>query len=645
MLKLMHATELNERQFDYVSKAEGAAKSMLGLLNDILDFSKIEAGKLELDPQPFAPERVLRELSVILSANLGNKPVELLFDIDPALPKSLLGDSMRLQQVLINLGGNALKFTQSGEVVVHLRVLEQQADATRLRIGVRDSGIGIAAENQAKIFCDFSQAEASTTRRYGGTGLGLAICKRLVELMHGELQVSSALGRGSDFYFDITLALAEPLPAAPLAAAPAAPELQALDALVVDDNATARDILATMMRSMGWKADMAASGLEAIARVTERARRQEPPYQAVFVDWEMPAMDGWETLARLRQLGTPFGTPLCIMLTVHGRQALGQRSGLEQTALNAYLVKPVTAAMLREVVADARAGRSSFRKSERIASRAGGRLNGMRLLVVEDNLINQQVARELLVAEGADVQLADNGLVAVSALTQARHALPFDAILMDVQMPVMDGFTATRVIRKDLGMDKLPIIAMTANAMASDRLECLAAGMDEHIGKPFDLGYLVELLLRTTGFQPLPVAQERHSEAPSLASPAPALPPSAPASVPLIDVETALGHMDGLTDLYLDLAQQFGQDLHSVVPEYHRALAAALLGDAARQMHTLKGTAATLGALPLSALAAQLETLCKSSTEPTEALAREAELASLVQASLEALQLAMQKLH
>ena len=639
MLQLMHATELDMRQLDYVSKAESAAKSMLGLLNDILDFSKIEAGKLELDPQAFAPERLLRELSVILSANRGNKPVELLFDIDPQLPALLIGDSLRLQQVLINLGGNAVKFTQRGEVVVHMRVLEQRPGASLLRIGVRDSGIGIAPENQAKIFSDFSQAEASTTRRYGGTGLGLSICKRLVELMHGELSVTSALGQGSDFHFDIALPHAEPLG---LEIAPALPASFALDALVVDDNATALAIMGAMMRALGWKAEFATSGAQAIAKMQERACKQQPPYQAVFVDWEMPHMDGWETLAALRQLGAAFGTPHCVMLTVHGRQALGERSSQEQTALHAYLVKPITSAILREVVSDIQAGRNTLRKMKRVPSPLGGRLKGMRLLVVEDNLINQQVARELLMAEGAQVQLTDNGLAAVSTLTQMAEGCAFDAILMDLQMPVMDGFKATRVIRQELGMQSIPFIAMTANAMASDREECIKAGMNEHVGKPFDLSYLVTVLLRATGFNPA-TAQVGSDGAALPEAPVPISATPDPQG-PLIDVDTALGHMDGLQDLYVDLATQFEQDLLGVVPEYRRALSAALLPDAARQMHTLKGTAATLGALPLSKLAAELEKLCKTTTQPDGALAREAELDLLVNASIAALRLAVIKL-
>jgi len=631
MLKLTQSTDLNERQLDYITKAEGAAKSLLGLLNDILDFSKIEAGKLELDPLPFSTERLCRELSVILAANLGHKPVELLYDLDPQIPPQLVGDAMRLQQVLINLGGNALKFTQHGEVVVHMHVVAHLPKATRLRIGVRDSGIGIAPENQAKIFGDFSQAEASTTRRYGGTGLGLSICKRLVELMGGELQVTSALGKGSNFYFQITLPHVDATPAA--AGNDTASE--ALEVLVIDDNAVARDLLGTMLRSIGWNPEIVGSGDDAIQAIQARARTGTRPFQAIFVDWEMPGMDGWETLTRLRELGAEYGSPVCVMLASHSRQGLAQRSAQEQAALNAFLIKPVTAGMLREAVADARAGRHNFRKSERKAGSSGQRLKGMHLLVVEDNLVNQQVARELLAPEGAEVELADNGLVALSALKQQR-ATPFHAVLMDVQMPVMDGFTATRVIRKDMGLHQLPIIAMTANAMASDREDCLEAGMNDHVGKPFDLKYLVSVLLQTTGFKPSASVEVPADVSVPDAPAQPAPTPSEGLSV-AIDLEAALQNLEGLKELYVDLAQQFVTELEGVVPEYHRTLSASLQADAVRQMHTLKGTAATLGVMPLSHLAKELEQTCKTTEQASAALAREPELAAMVKASITAL--------
>jgi len=490
MLKLLHDTDLSTRQLDYASKAEGAAKSLLGLLNDVLDFSKMEAGKMEFDPQPFRVDRLLRDLSVILSANLGMKPIEVLFDVDPALPQVLVGDAMRLQQVLINLSGNAIKFTEQGEVVIQFKVLAQSEQRTTLAIAVRDSGIGIAPENQAHIFDGFSQAEASTTRRFGGTGLGLSISKRLVELMGGDLALDSVPGQGSNFHFTIILDTADQVPGdtEPARQRTGSP----LHMLVVDDNPTARDLLAAMARSWSWQVDVADSGAQALALVEARVRDAQPAYDAMLVDWQMPGMDGWETIARMRSIASP--APTTIMVTAHGREMLSQRSAQEQASLNAFLVKPITASMLFDTVADARAGLGNLRTRPRAASNKVGRLQGMRLLVVEDNLINQQVARELLRSEGALVEIAANGQLGVAAVAAANP--PFQVVLMDLQMPVMDGYAATQAIRTELGLTDLPIIAMTANAMASDRDACLQAGMDDHVGKPFNLPHLVEVLLR-----------------------------------------------------------------------------------------------------------------------------------------------------
>jgi hypothetical protein len=359
LLSLLQDTPLNATQMDFVSKTDGAARSLLGLLNDILDFSKVEAGKMTLDPRPFSLDKVLKDLTVILKSTVADKPIALRFEVEPDVPRVLLGDDMRLQQVLINLGGNAIKFTSQGEVVLGVRQVERDATNTLLEFTMRDSGIGIAPENQAHIFGGFSQAEASTTRRFGGTGLGLSISSRLVTLLGGTLQLNSTAGQGSTFYFQLRF----PLASLPLAELP-------------------------------------------------------PPA----------------------------------------------------------------------------AGASVPEKIQR--------LQGLRILVVEDNKINQLVAKGLLDKEGADITMADNGELGVAAVAAAQP--PFDVVLMDVQMPVMDGYAATRVIRQELGLTALPIIAMTANAMASDRAACLAAGMDDHVGKPFDLGNLVATLLRLceqrTGF-------------------------------------------------------------------------------------------------------------------------------------------------
>jgi len=370
MLRLLHNTALDSRQLDYASKAEGAAQSLLGLINDILDFSKIDADKMTLETRPFRLDRLMRDLSVLADANLGNKPVEIFFEVDPAAPQTLQGDALRLKQVLTNLVGNAVKFTQQGEVRVNVTQLVRTGSHATLRFAVRDGGIDIVPEHQQHVFTGFSQAEASTTRRFGGTGLGLSISRKLVTLMGGELTVQSALGQGSTFSFELTLAIS-------------------VDAL------------------------------------------QEPAPQKQPVTSSPSA------------------------------------SNVPATALT-LTSKPQP-------------------------------LQGLRILVVEDNLINQQVARELLRSEGAHIELANNGQLGVDAVYQSlAHNTPFDVVLMDLQMPVMDGFEAARLLRQDPALSQLPIVAMTANAMTSDREACLAAGMNEHVGKPFNLLQLVTLLIKLT---------------------------------------------------------------------------------------------------------------------------------------------------
>ena len=616
MLKLLHNTELSTRQLDYATKAEGAAKSLLGLLNDVLDFSKIEAGKMALDPQPFRMDRLLRDLSVILSANVGNKPVEVLFDVDPALPNIMVGDAMRLQQVLINLGGNAIKFTHRGEVVVQFKVLEQTTQHTRLRIAVRDSGIGIAPENLHHIFDGFMQAEASTTRRFGGTGLGLSICKRLVRLMGADLQIESQLDHGSTFHFTVALTRADEVPGDPEPIPVRVPS--PMQVLVVDDNPVACGLLQSMCQSWGWQTDVAHSGAEALSLLRTRADAMQAPYDVLFLDWLMPEMDGWETIAQIRKLGAQAISPITVMVTAHGRDMLTQRSPQEQSYLNAFLIKPITASLLFDTVADARAGVSNLRTKQRSRVDRVGRLQGMRLLVVEDNLINQQVARELLSGEGAHVVIAANGQLGVDAVACADP--PFHAVLMDIQMPVMDGYAATQLIRHGLALPRLPIIAMTANAMASDREACLRSGMDDHVGKPFDLNHLVETLQNHT----------RRSK-PGLAIARPPLLPATPATsisaqsplatlsaVDSVDPDSALARLGGNTGLYASILQSYLDELPDQPAQLNGMLDRGDLAAAGRMLHALKGVSATVGAVYLGAVAATTEADVKRGPDATE---------------------------
>lgn len=479
MLQLLQNTELDARQLDYAGKASGAARSLLGLINDILDFSKIEANKMVLEPQPFALAQLLAELSAIISAQAGAKAVALCWQVDAAVPPVLLGDALRLQQVLINLLSNALKFTERGEVRLEIRLLELNAGLARLYFGVQDSGIGIAPEHQQRIFEGFSQAEASTTRRFGGTGLGLSICRRLVQLMGGELSLHSRVGEGSCFAFELSLPVAD-------AQTPSAQTLQ-------------------------------------------------------------PA-------------------------SAHG-------------------------------------------------------LQGLRLLLVEDNDLNQQVAMELLSAAGASVTLAVNGQLALDRLrAQPGDAPEFDAVLMDLQMPVMDGFAATRLIRAQapagLGLSELPIIAMTANAMDSDREACRVCGMNDHVGKPFEMSELSAKLLHWCGrAAPAVEAPESREETEAEAEPQfirLLLPPELQQHALAwgLDAQALMDRFMGKAPLYLRLVSSFHGKAAALPAQLAELLDQGLLAEAELALHSLKGLAATLGADALAALAAEGETCLKQGQAP-----------------------------
>ena len=619
MLALMKRTGLNAHQSDYAHKTENAARSLLGLLNDILDFSKVEAGKMTLDPQPFRIEQLLQELGVILSSNLGAKPVELVFDLDHEVPALLMGDAQRLQQVLINLAGNAVKFTGSGEVVVSVRLLALEGAGARLRFSVRDTGIGIAADNQQKIFSGFMQAEATTTRRFGGTGLGVAISQRLVALMGGELHLNSVLGQGSTFHFELSLPLAAQKPAQN-----PAPACTVRRALVVDDNAVARQATLAMCRALGWPCDGADSGETALLTL-HRLQQEGAAVDVVCIDADMPGLSGVQTAARMRSLGLAPQALLVVMTTAHGRHGLEPESEPAALRPDGFVLKPLTLSTLADGLQQARlqraqgalqrppshddpahAGTAPGAPAEGSAGAAaaaaaprrtptGQRLAGLRILVVEDNANNQQVAQELLHDEGATVQLASNGQEGLDRLAAAQPG--FDAVLMDLQMPVMDGYTATAGIRAQTAHARLPIIAMTANAMASDRQACLAAGMTEHIGKPFDLEHLVRTLLKLCGRSPATAAKtattatadaESGSVLSTVARKA--------ARAAGVDVDAALARFNYKLGLYTRM-------LHGLLVELQelpqRLLTQAHAGDLAtteRTLHTLKGLAATLGA-------------------------------------------------
>jgi signal transduction histidine kinase/DNA-binding response OmpR family regulator/CHASE3 domain sensor protein len=592
MLQLLGQTELIRRQHDYIDKAQSAAKSLLAILNDILDFSKIEAGKMTLDIQPFSLDGLMRYLAVILSTSIGHKDIEAVLDLDTHLPVDIDGDSQRLQQVLINLSGNSVKFTEAGEIVVSLKMRAMSKSTVEIEFAVRDTGIGIAPEHLNHIFEGFSQAESSTARRFGGTGLGLAISRRLVKLMGGELEVQSELGVGSRFSFTLSFERSaservQPnrFPAASMADMPAGRQFRAL---VVDDNESTRTVLHSMISAMGWHCDTVDSGREALLMLRQNVQR-DLKYDVVFMDWKMPDLDGWQTTQLIREGGTAVGAPIIIMISAHGREALVERLREQPSLLDGFLVKPVTASMLFDAVSDAMAGGAAQNTAQQRST--SNRLKGLRLLVVEDNVMNQQVAFELLSNEGAQVTVAINGWLGVHAALSARPR--FDAVLMDIQMPDIDGYEATAKIRNHPSMASMPIIAMTANALAEDKAACVAAGMNDHIGKPIDMDRLVATVLRHCR------RGDRESR--------PVEPPPSSVADTTQDFQNALRRIGENRQLYADMSKLFIRSCTTLAGDMQRHILREDKAAAGALLHTLQGTASTVGAMSLVNYAAGLE--------------------------------------
>ncbi len=599
MLKLLKSTGLQSRQADYADKTEEAARSLLGILNDILDFSKVEAGKLVLDPQPMALDQMLRELAHIMVNNLGHKRIELLFDLDPQLPKVIVGDALRLKQVLINLAGNAIKFTLEGEVRLRVKVLHEDANAhqARLRFEVCDTGIGMTPAQQTQVFEGFSQADASTARRFGGTGLGLSISRRLVEMMGGQLLLSSELGVGSCFHFELPFELP---PADTPTRQDEYPSLNALHTLIIEPHAATRAVLVRMVEDLGWSAATAPDAETGLRLATEAQQRNQP-FDVTLVDWLQPGLDGWAAAERLRQLYVP----MVVMITANPQGMLEGRSEAEVARVGAFLIKPFTRSMVFDAVMAQRLPATALRSES--TERQTRPLQGLRLLVVEDNPVNQLVANELLTGAGARVSLAHDGREGVNMVRNALE--PFDLVLMDMQMPVMDGLQATRKLREDSRFAKLPIVAMTANAMANDREDCLEAGMNDHVGKPFDLDQLIALI-------------QRHCQH-RLALLAPVPPSSAPAATALppivLNVEAAVARFGGDRKLYAQLLARQRKDAPEALTRIRDALEHGHTQSAREAAHSLKGVAATLGGAGVAAAASQLERALKQpGTTPTQ---------------------------
>ena len=482
-------TDLDRRQRNYIEKVNRSAEALLGIINDILDFSKIEAGKLNIESIDFHLEDVFDNLANLVGIRAEEKGLELMFDLPSDLPTALVGDPLRLGQVLVNLGNNAVKFTEEGEIVISAEVLAQDDERVKLQFSVRDTGIGMNEEQQAKLFQSFSQADSSTTRKFGGTGLGLAICKKLTRLMGGEIWGESVEGVGSTFYFTVEF---NKQSGETLKHYAAKSELNTLRVLVVDDNRSAREILTSMLTTMGFRVDQAESGERALKKIEQVDN--EDPYQLVLMDWQMPGKDGIETARAIKQYDHIKELPTVVMVTAYGREEAKQSA--EGVDIKGFITKPVTPSALLDTIMRA-LGREQIHESDdlgqvHIEDDDIARLKGARILLVEDNEINLELAVELLRANGLIVEMARDGKQALGLLE--KHE--FDGVLMDCQMPVMDGYEATKQIRKQQKYKDLPVLAMTANVMAGDREKVIEVGMNDHIAKPIDIDEIFHIMAK-----------------------------------------------------------------------------------------------------------------------------------------------------
>ncbi|MFI3196551.1 MAG: response regulator, partial [Methylococcaceae bacterium] len=597
MSHLALTTELTPRQSDYIKNIQSSSRHLLCIINDILDFSKIEAGKLTIESTEFELEKVLSNVANLITEKTTAKGLELIFNIDKNVPQVLIGDPLRLGQILINYSNNAIKFTEQGEINIIIKLKEQTDKDVLIYCAVSDTGIGLEYEQIGRLFQKFSQADASTTREFGGTGLGLVISKELAELMGGKVGVMSKYGEGSTFWFTAHLGKGGNQPRK-LALSDG---WQGMRVLVVDDNENARLVLTELLNNMGFIPDHVDSGKEAIGAVN-RADAQGMPYEIVFLDWQMPEMNGVETAKQLLELKLSCSIPHTIIVTTYGREDV--INSAEEVGIIEVLIKPVSASALFDSIVRLFGGfvDRSFIQIDALSDIVHrlATIKGAHILLVEDNELNQQVAIELLRDVGFVVDLAENGRIAVDKI----KALLYDIVLMDMQMPVMDGVMATQLIRKDGRFNDLPVVAMTANAMQRDRENCLAAGMNDHLTKPIEPEDLWKMLLKWI--------KPRHTKSSEVAVIAQAIiDVDLPVGIEGLDITNGLRRVLDKKSLYLSMLHKFVAGQKTTATQILTALEAQDWGTAEHLAHTLKGVSGNIGATDLQRLAERLETAIK----------------------------------
>ena len=587
-------TNLTAKQEDYLTKIESSSQALLGIINDILDFSKIEAGMLNIESIDFYLDDVLDKLSNLLGLRVEEKGLELLFAIEPEVPRCLVGDPLRLSQIFLNLTNNAIKFTNVGEIVIKVEIVTVELEKVKLRFSVQDTGIGISQDAISKLFDAFTQADSSTTRKFGGTGLGLAISKYLTEMMGGNIWIESEIDKGSSFIFTTVFGRqtkeSERLFKPPL-------DLHGIRVLIVDDNETSRAILQDELSTFSFEINSVNSGEMALTELEGTVK----PYELVFLDWKMPGINGIETAIRIKKLSEKIKI---IMMTAFSREDVLKKA--DKSSLDDFITKPTTQSTLFDTIMNV-FGKDIAKTSHLLHKQASmsvetNAIKGARILLVEDNLINQQIAEEVLEDIGIMVEIANNGKEAVTMVAKTN----FDAILMDVQMPEMDGYEATSLIRENPQHKKLPIIAMTAHAMSGDKEKCLAAGMNDYVTKPIDVDKLFNVLGKWIELDIIPV-----TERPKIATDTNDT-TLLPDNLPGIDMVTALKRMRGNRSLYLKLLRQFYKDYHDVANKIRSFLDNGDTETALRLAHTIKGTGDNLGINDLHEISKTLEMTLKA---------------------------------
>ncbi len=603
MSHLALKTDLTPRQRDYITKVQSSGQHLLGIINDILDFSKVEAGKLTIENIDFELDKVLDNVANLIAEKCSEKGLELVFSIAQDVPPTLVGDSLRVGQILINYANNAVKYTEQGEVVIAARVRERTDRDVLLHFSVSDTGIGLNDEQISRLFQSFSQADSSTTRRFGGTGLGLAISKNLAGLMGGEVGVTSVPGSGSTFWFTVRLGISV-LPRRLLLPNP---DMRDRKALVVDDNIHARAVLRGMLEGMTFRVSDVGSGGAALQALRSADANGEP-FDVVYLDWRMPDMDGMETARHIRALGL-VPDPILLMVSAHGREEMIHEA--QALGLTGVLVKPVSPSMLFDTTMQALgAGRSESRFGA-LGTAAGmeqlAAVRGARILLAEDNDINQQIACELLQDAGFAVDVAENGQVALDKVQQEDY----DLVLMDMQMPVMDGIEATLAIRRIPRLAVLPIVAMTANAMAEDRQSCLDAGMNDFLTKPIDPDAVWHMLVKWIPAREMP---REHPQTPAAGKRVAGTDPNSelPDGIAGLDVQAGLSNTMGKKPLYVAMLRRYVNGQKDCPASIRAALDAGDTASAQRAAHTLKGVSGTIGAKTIAVLAETVESAIRT---------------------------------